>query len=544
MKKQINNFIDKYYYLPWLLNILIFIFYIFWVNLSYLTSSIMDIQSKKSNPFNWTVLPIEEVPEYFSLHISNRKNNFNDLNDNIFIKIPKYSPKTLKKDPLNKTYSKNKIKKIYQQRFVYTVPYMGSYKHNYEENNGSHLAVDIAAPKWTPVRNIAEWIVVKVKYSNYWFWNHIVIKHDKVNLNWKKQSLYSSYSHLNTINTKKWKKISIWKIIWTVWNTWTSGWSHLHFQIDLENAPFHPYWPFTWEDARTAWIPFYEWINKWLWKEKALKYTINPMSFLYNNLRNDSNSIVKSKQEIAFIWNKNILNKKQNNATDIDLSIFNKTIYNYSTQNDVKNVQKIFQKIWFYKWKIDGNYKILEKDIIKYQIQKKVIKNKNSLWAWWFWPKTRTQVKKDFEKNEQKSNDKKENKLKSKEVKIEKNKEIVIDKKEVSSISNIKKIQKKEKKIKKNRKINTNLAIFDKTIYRYSSKNNIKTVQRVFKVLWHYKWLIDWKYSNIEKFILKYQIEKNLIKTSYSKWAWWFWPKTRAQVKKDFEKIVKQRFWR
>jgi murein DD-endopeptidase MepM/ murein hydrolase activator NlpD len=59
---------------------------------------------------------------------------------------------------------------------------------------------------------------------------------------------------------------------------------HLHFQIDTGDAPFHPYWHFTSQEAKTAGLSFYEAVNTGLGKEKAIKYTIHPMTFLHTYL--------------------------------------------------------------------------------------------------------------------------------------------------------------------------------------------------------------------------------------------------------------------
>jgi murein DD-endopeptidase MepM/ murein hydrolase activator NlpD len=55
---------------------------------------------------------------------------------------------------------------------------------------------------------------------------------------------------------------------------------HLHLQIDTADAPFHPYWPFTSADSRNAGLGFFESVNAGLGRDNALKYTINPMTFI------------------------------------------------------------------------------------------------------------------------------------------------------------------------------------------------------------------------------------------------------------------------
>ena len=57
---------------------------------------------------------------------------------------------------------------------------------------------------------------------------------------------------------------------------------HLHFQIDTSEAPFHPYWPYTFQDLRNLKLDFFEAVNVGLGKENAMKYTESPMEFAQN----------------------------------------------------------------------------------------------------------------------------------------------------------------------------------------------------------------------------------------------------------------------
>jgi hypothetical protein len=59
---------------------------------------------------------------------------------------------------------------------------------------------------------------------------------------------------------------------------------HLHFQIDKESTPYHPYWPYSFRDAQEIGIDFFSAVNLGLGKENALKYTIHPTEFVQRNL--------------------------------------------------------------------------------------------------------------------------------------------------------------------------------------------------------------------------------------------------------------------
>lgn len=76
---------------------------------------------------------------------------------------------------------------------------MGSYRLNYKESDGSHLAVDIRAPIGTPVLSIANGVVVRAVESDAMGNKFIVVRHDGVKQNGKEISLYSAYEHLSEI---------------------------------------------------------------------------------------------------------------------------------------------------------------------------------------------------------------------------------------------------------------------------------------------------------------------------------------------------------
>ena len=169
-------------------------------------------------------------------------------------------------------------------RYEYPVVYMGSYRLNYQEYDGSHPWVDIRAPIWTPVLSVANWVVIKVKDTESWDWKYVIIRHDNVNVNGNIETLYSGYEHLSSIVAIEWTKIKKWEVLWYVWITWITTTPHLHFQIDKKEAPFHAYWPYTFQDASNAWLDFFSAVNVWLGKENAIAYTINPMEFIQSNL--------------------------------------------------------------------------------------------------------------------------------------------------------------------------------------------------------------------------------------------------------------------
>ena len=80
--------------------------------------------------------------------------------------------------------------------------------------------------------------------------------------------------------------------------------------------------------------------------------------------------------------------------------------------------------------------------------------------------------------------------------------------------------------------------IFDTPVYTDSSYNDIVEVQNIYKNLWYYNWVIDWNYNSILQDIIRYQLDKSIISNTYDDWAWYFWPKTRAQTKIDYNNYL------
>jgi len=197
---------------------------------------------------------------------------------------------------IKEKYNPSELEKT-KHRF--TTVYLWNYiRWDVREYVWSHTWVDIVPI--TPnqeVFSVLDWEVLNV-WEDWAYWKFVNIKHSNVpdpDDFSKKIDIVSCYLHLDNVCVTQWQKLKEWDKIWFTWNTWMSYWEHLHFQIDRIEAPFHAYWPYSWEDIRAAWISFLEWVNQGLWIHNAKKYCINPLKYLddIDSLKNNS-----SKEEL------------------------------------------------------------------------------------------------------------------------------------------------------------------------------------------------------------------------------------------------------
>jgi len=311
------------------------------------------------------VYPLKEISK-----LECRFTNYKDLWSNCKEKLPVLKTKDYSKY-IKQNWGYNKYTRLY------TVLWGASYKYGWDVWYGGHIWTDIATAKWTPVYSMAKWIVVKSKFDKM-LWNLVVVQHEI-----KGKKIWSSYAHMSKIHVKEGKKLKAWELLWEVWSTWNSTWNHLHFQIDL-NTPFHPYY----YDYKKCPFSYYEITEWWVCINELSNNTVDPLAF------------IETKWKILDNYDTNTFNydiiKKVKVPKWEDFSIFNKTVYTWYAKADIKKVQKIYRAIDSYKGLITWNYEDIEKDIIKYQIKKGIIKNKNEHGAGRFGPKTRSVTKQDY----------------------------------------------------------------------------------------------------------------------------------------------------
>ena len=58
---------------------------------------------------------------------------------------------------------------------------------------------------------------------------------------------------------------------------------HLHFQIDRDTAPWHPYWPFSSDELSAAKLSENEAIDSGFHSERGYAYTVNPLLYVQAN---------------------------------------------------------------------------------------------------------------------------------------------------------------------------------------------------------------------------------------------------------------------
>lgn len=243
-------------------------------------------------PFDGTVYPLAETLNWVKL--SNTE--YTDFKSGKFtydvakaagkvIPIPEYNTEVLKNDPAKLTWKGADLDKR-NTLLTFVTAYMGAYTSGSEpaiEYAGSHLAIDIRAALGTPILSVANGKVVKIKDDNT-NGKLVVIEYPNVpsvDDASKKVTYYGNYLHLSAIEVVEGQVVTKGQKIGAVGNTGIATTYHLHFQMDKDKAPFHPFWPFTWSDAQAAGLDFFSGVNKGLGKDKAIEYTISPFEWIH-----------------------------------------------------------------------------------------------------------------------------------------------------------------------------------------------------------------------------------------------------------------------
>lgn len=244
-----------------------------------------NISMKPKLLFDGTALPLREVPDWVNTPAQEWKLTYGAISSSRLAALPEYDPGKLSRSADSLEWGNSYHDLIRNMKITFSVPYMGNYKLDGGEYSGSHLAVDIKTLIGTPVYSIANGIVVKASNQSSGFGKHVVIRHDNAPLpSGGKGTIYSSYSHLSSFSVEEGDDIRRGEKIGAVGDTGTATTPHLHFQIDTETAPWHPYWPFTSKEASDAGYSFFDAINNGLGRDRAIANTINPMEFVQDNL--------------------------------------------------------------------------------------------------------------------------------------------------------------------------------------------------------------------------------------------------------------------
>ena len=229
-------------------------------------------KEKEQIVYTGVVSPIEKVPDYVAwaeFGGDPHRHTYRQVPQKALMPLPKYDA----------TSSYLYVGKHRGQ--VYSVGHAGAYRTG-GDNDGSHPGVDIRVPVGTPIRSIANGIVDDVR-ENGSFGKFIVIKHTNVpdpDNPKATTTLYSTYAHLSAMYPEEGDIVQKGDRIGLSGQTGFASGPHLHFQMDREEAPWHPYWPFTNSEASRAGYSFTQAVDNGLHKERIFAYMVHPMHYI------------------------------------------------------------------------------------------------------------------------------------------------------------------------------------------------------------------------------------------------------------------------
>lgn len=287
---------DSYQYFNkwhWLLLLVFLCGSVFLVQMNARDFQAAVIPTTTAPAYNGTTLPVLKAPKWTSLSSSEWNLSYDQMPSDKMQALPVYDPLQLKTPSEQLGWQSASDLSIRNAKITFSVPYMGNYQLDGQENAGSHLAVDIKIPSNTPVYAIGNGVVSKVSEQNTGFGKHIVVKHDNFpsyDNPSVKTTYYSSYSHLGQVLVAENSVVTKGQLIGKSGTSGTSTTPHLHFQIDNAKAPWHPYWPFTFQESSDAGLSFSGAVNAGLGKDKALETTVNPMKYVQKYLDGNSTS--------------------------------------------------------------------------------------------------------------------------------------------------------------------------------------------------------------------------------------------------------------
>lgn len=231
--------------------------------------SVLGEGIERTIAFTGTVPPVRLIPNehWQKLGGSPRTHTYRQIPQDLLVPLPTYirHGSDVSADPL--------------LRQIFFVEHLGTYDTGRGE--GSHPGVDISLAKGTPIVSIANGIVEKVGNDPGGFGDYVVIKHPNVpNGSKGTQTLHSIYAHLSIAIVREGDVVNKGDEIAQSGDSGNVTAPHLHFQLDRDEAPWHPFWLFNTTELREAKLSFSQGVDTGLNRSRGLEFTLDPMLFV------------------------------------------------------------------------------------------------------------------------------------------------------------------------------------------------------------------------------------------------------------------------